>query len=130
VHLVRRSGVGEWVTHLSVDGGRKVTMARNDVEARLHALTTTLVNELISLTPETMTEIQFEIAMTDDGGADIGLLENHPDATRVALSDLIYTTASHYLPLIKQYVPGWTRTLISLQESKGGWQVKVDFEHL
>lgn len=62
-------------------------MAPNDLEANLQALTNSLVNELIALTPETMPEIRFHIAATDDGGADIGLLENHPDATKVILSD-------------------------------------------
>jgi hypothetical protein len=104
-------------------------MTRNELEARLHTLTNTLVNELISLTPETMSEIQFEISATEDGGADIGLLDTHPDATKVALSEVIYTSASHYLPLIKQYVPGWKRSLIVLRESADGWKVAVDFEH-
>ncbi|HUG66413.1 MAG TPA: hypothetical protein VMM76_01600 [Pirellulaceae bacterium] len=104
-------------------------MAPNDVEAKLQTLTNSLVNELIALTPETMTEIQFQIAATEDGGADIGLLENHPDATKVTLSDAVYSAASHYLPLIKQYVPGWTRSLIILRESGDGWKVAVHFEH-
>ena len=104
-------------------------MSGNDIEAKLHELTSSLVNELIALTPETMPEIQFEIAATADGGADIGLLENHPDAKRVALSDKIYRDASAYLPLVKQYVPGWKRSLIIIQESSEGFKVKVDFEH-
>ena len=104
-------------------------MAPNELEAKLQAITNSLVNELIALTPETMAEIQFEIAATDDGGVNVGLLENHPDATKVALSDAIYSAASHYLPLIKQYVPGWTRSLIVLRESEDGWKVAVNFEH-
>lgn len=104
-------------------------MTRNDIEAKLRSLTSSLVDEIIALTPETMTEIQFEIASTDDGGADIGLLENHPDATRVVLSDAVYSAASQYLPLVRQYVPGWKRSLIVLRESEHGWKVKVDFEH-
>lgn len=103
-------------------------MAHNDVEAKLHALTNSLVNELISLTPETMEEIQFEIVSTGDGGADVGLLENHPDVTKVALSDAVYNYASHYLPLVRQYVPGWRRSLIVLSQSEDGWKVAVDFE--
>src|SRR4026209_2621932 len=102
-------------------------MTRADLEAKLQGLTNSLINELISLTPETMPEIQFEIVATPDGGADLGLLENHPDAKKVALSDEVYQYASHYLPLIKQYVPGWKRTLIVLQESNEGWKVTVNF---
>lgn len=104
-------------------------MALSEVESRLHALTNALVDELISITPQSMAEIQFEIVATEDGGADIGLLENHPDATRVALSDAVYDHASRYLPLVKQYVPGWRRSLISLRESDEGWQASVNFEH-
>lgn len=103
-------------------------MTRNDLEAKLHALTSALVNELIVLTPKTMSEIQFEVLSTDDGGADIGLLENHPDAKRVTLSATIYSAVSQYLPLVKQYVPGWKRSLLILQESGDGWNVKVQFE--
>src|SRR5688500_2204273 len=91
-------------------------MSNPEIEAKLHGLTNTLVNELISLTPETMSEIQFEIVATSDGGADIGLVENHPDAKKVALSDVIYQVASQYLPLVKQYVLGWKRSLIVLRE--------------
>jgi hypothetical protein len=91
-------------------------------------LTNALVNELISITPDSMAEIQFEIASTPDGGADIGLVENHPEVTKVALSQTIYDHASRYLPLVKQYVPGWTRTLVVLVESEDGWKVSVNFE--
>ena len=105
-------------------------MAASELEAKLHALTNALVNELISLTPESMSEIQFEIVATGDGGADIGLLETHPDASQVALSDAIYRVASQYLPLVKQYVPGWKRTLIVLNESAEGWSVSVNFERV
>lgn len=101
---------------------------KSQIEAKLHALTNAFVEELISLTPETMSEIQFEIVATPDGGADIGLLENHPDACKVALSQHIYQTAGQYLPFIRQYVPGWKRSLITLRESADGWKVSVDFE--
>ena len=103
-------------------------MTRPELEAKLHGVTNALVNELISLTPETMAEIQFEIVSTPDGGADVGLLENHPDARKVALSDAVYRCASHYLPLVRQYVPGWKRSLITASEREGGWQVSVQFE--
>jgi hypothetical protein len=103
-------------------------MGPNDIEGRLHAVTNSLVKELIALTPETMSEIQFEIVSTEDGGADIGLIENHPDAIKVALSNVVYSAASHYLPLVKQYVPGWTRSLIVLRESGDDWKVAVEFE--
>ena len=91
-------------------------------------MTSRLVNELIALTPETMSEIQFELVSTPDGGADIGLMENHPDARKVALSDVVYRCASEYLPLIRQYVPGWRRSVIVVRESDGEWNVTVDFE--
>ena len=68
-------------------------MQTNDIQAKLQAVTNSLVKELIAITPETMKEIQFEIVLTNDGGADIGLLENHPDALKVALSDAIYDAA-------------------------------------
>lgn len=103
-------------------------MSSRDAESQLHAVTNSIVNELISLTPESMPEIQFEIVATPDGGADIGLLENHPDARKVALSDEIYQFAGRYLPLVRQYVPGWKRSLIVLRETSDGWKVSVDFE--
>lgn len=103
-------------------------MANPELGAQLHTLTSALVEELISLTPETMAEIQFELVATADGGADVGLLENHPDATRVALSDRVYACARQYLPLVKQYVPDWRRTLIVVRETEAGWNVAVDFE--
>ena len=102
-------------------------MPQSEVEAKLRTLTNSLVNELISLTPATMSEIQFEIVATADGGADIGLLENHPDAKKVALSDKVHQIASAYLPLITQYIRGWKRTLIVLRESEDGWKVSIEF---
>ena len=103
-------------------------MTQPDLEQRLHELSNLLVSELISLTPESMSEIQFEIVGTADGGADIGLLENHPDAARVALSDQVYAAASQYLPLVKQYVPGWKRSLMVLRLDGDEWHVQIDFE--
>ena len=103
-------------------------MDYSNVEEQLHSLTDSLINELILLTPETMSEIEIEIVSTADGGADIGLLENHPDARTVALSDTVYDCASHYLPLVKRYVPQWKRSLIVLRESEKGWDVEVEFE--
>ena len=103
-------------------------MEQDEVEAKLHTITTGLINELISLTPESMSEIQFEIVATGDGGADIGLLDHHPDATMVSLSENVYAFASHYLPLVKQLVPGWKRSLMIARESDDGWQISVDFE--
>src|SRR5512137_2703479 len=98
------------------------------IEAELRAVTDSLVNELISITPESMSEIEFEIVATSDGGADIGLVENHPDAKRVRLSPAIYDSASRYLPLVKRYVPGWRRSLITMRQDKGGWNVGMQFE--
>jgi hypothetical protein len=107
---------------------KEEAMAPNDVETELQVVADSLVKELISLTPETMSEIQFEIVSTPDGGANIGLLENHPDAKKVALSDAVYDYSSQYLALVKQYVPGWKRSLIVLRESEGGWKVSMQFE--
>ncbi len=76
------------------------------------------MSELISITPETMSEIQFEIVGTEDGEADIGLLENHAAAKNVALSDGIYDATSRYLPLIKQCVSGWKRSLLILHSRR------------
>ncbi len=42
-------------------------MTRNEVEVKLHAVTNAIVHELIALTPESMTEIKFEIVATDVG---------------------------------------------------------------
>ncbi len=99
-----------------------------DLQARLHAVTNELVDELVSITPEMMTEIQFEIVSSKDGGADFGLLANHPDARRVALSQALYDRVARYLPLVRRYVSGWRRSLIVLQQSNDGWRVHVDFE--
>lgn len=103
-------------------------MALEEIEAQLQRLTTALVDELVSLTPESMLEIQFELAATADGGANIGLIENHPDASKVALSDPVYQIASRYLPLVKQYRKNWKRSLIIASETGTGWKVTVEFE--
>jgi hypothetical protein len=103
-------------------------MSSPDVESRLQSLSNAIIGELMAITPDTMTEIQFELVSTPDGGADIGLLEKHPDAEKCRLSDEIYTYASHYLPLVKQYVPGWRRTLLTAREESDGWKITVDYE--
>ena len=77
-----------------------------------------------------MSEIQFEIAATDDGGVDIGLLENHRDATKVALSKMIHSATSQYLQFVKQHVPGCQRSLIVIRETVEGWKVTVDFDQV
>jgi hypothetical protein len=102
---------------------------RRNLELKLEAVTNELANELISLTPEFMNEIQFEIASTEDGGADIGLIEIHPEVKHVALSPLVYDCCSKYLPLVKQYAPGWRRSLITLREGEGHWKFTVDFQY-
>jgi hypothetical protein len=104
-------------------------MAPSDIEPKLHSLTNSLVEELVSIAPTSMSEIQFEIVATDDGGADIGLLENHPDATRVALTEKVYDCCSRYIPLVRRYAPGWKRSLIILRETDGSWQASVRFEY-
>lgn len=103
-------------------------MPDTEVETKLRTITDSLVNELISLTPESMAEIEFEIVATSDGGADIGLLENHPDVTRVKLSPMVYDLASRYLPLIKRYIQGWKRSLIVMRQAENGWDVSMKFE--
>ncbi len=101
---------------------------KNDLEQRLQELTSALAEELISLTPEFMSEIQFEIVSTDDGGADIGLLENYPEVRNVELSPLVYELCSKYLSLVKQY-PGWKRSYFAFRENQGQWKTTVDFEY-
>jgi hypothetical protein len=103
-------------------------MPENELEQRIRELSDQIVYELISITPESMSEIQFEIVSTEDGGADIGLLENHPDAAHVSLSDNIYASASRYLPLIKQYIRGWRRSLLILRLDGEQWDVTMTFE--
>jgi hypothetical protein len=102
---------------------------RSELELALQAVTDELANELIELTPEFMNIIQFEIVSTDDGGADIGLMEIHPEVPYVALSPRVYDCCSKYLPLVKQYAPGWRRSLLTLQEGAGNWEFTVDFEY-
>ncbi|MEZ6139548.1 MAG: hypothetical protein R3B84_03150 [Zavarzinella sp.] len=102
--------------------------ASSNVEVRLQELSTALVEELISLTPPSMSVIVFEIVSTEDVGADIGLLENHPDVVHVALSDVVYSVGSRYIPYVKQYVPGWHRTLFTIRKNGDQWEVAVDFQ--
>lgn len=102
---------------------------QSDIEMKLQAVTNELSNELIALTPEFMNKIQFEIVSTDDGGADIGLMEIHPEVKNVALSPRVYDCCSKYLPLVKQYAPGWRRSLITLREGEENWKFTVDFEY-
>ena len=104
-------------------------MDRHKLELELQAVTNELANELIALTPEFMNEIQFEIVSTDDGGADIGLMEIHPEVQYVVLSPRVYECCSQYLRLVKQFAPGWRRSLITLREGDGHWKFSVDFEY-
>ena len=102
---------------------------RSGLELQLWGETNQLASELITLTPEFMNEIQFEVVSTDDGGADIGLMEIHPEVKYVVLSPLVYDLCSKYLPLVKRYALGWRRSLITLRESSGDWKATVDFEY-
>ncbi len=102
---------------------------RVKLELKLLELTNSLANELIALTPEFMTEIQFEIVSTDDGGADIGLMEIHPEVKYVALSPFVYDCCSKYLPAVKRYAPGWRRSLFTFLEGDGNWKFSVAFEY-
>jgi hypothetical protein len=97
-------------------------------QQKLQELTTKLGNELIELTPEFLHEIQFEIVATGDGGADIGLLETHPEVKYVKLSPLVYELCGKYLPLVKTF-PNWRRSLLTLHEAAGSWKFTVDFEY-
>lgn len=97
--------------------------------AKLQEITTALAHELIALTPEFMNEIQFEICSTADGGADIGLIEIHPEVKNVGLSPEVYDFCSQYLGLIRQAAAGWKRSLITLKENAGDWKITVDFEY-
>jgi hypothetical protein len=102
---------------------------RSELESQLWGVTNELSNELIALTPEFMHEIQFEIVSTDDGGADIGLMEVCPEVKYVALSPQVYDCCSKYLPLVKRYATGWRRSLITLREADGEWKATVNFEY-
>lgn len=102
---------------------------KSSLESQLWGVTNELANELIALTPDFMHEIQFEIVSTDDGGADIGLMEIHPEVQYVALSPLVYEHCSTYLPLVKRYAPSWRRSLIKLREVGGEWKATVDFQY-
>jgi hypothetical protein len=104
-------------------------VSRSELESELWAVTNELAGELIELTPEFMHEIQFEIVSTDDGGADIGLMEIHPEVQYVALSPLVYEYCSKYLPLVKRFAPGWRRSLITLRADGGDWNATVDFDY-
>ena len=74
-------------------------------------------------------QIQFEIVSTADGGADIGLVEIHPEVKYVPLSPLVYDCCSKYLRLVKRHAQGWRRSLIILREVGGDWKVTVDLEY-
>jgi hypothetical protein len=100
-----------------------------EIEQKLTAIITDLANELISLTPEFMNVIEFEIVSTSDGGADIGLMETHPEVKNVALSPEVYQLCSQYLPLVKQLAQGWQRSLITLKEGDGNWNITLDHEY-
>ena len=102
---------------------------RSELGSQLWGVTNELASELITLTPEFMMEVQFEIVSTDDGGADIGLMEDYPEVKYVALSPLVYDCCAKYLSLVKRYAPGWRRSLITLREGDGNWKVTVDFEY-
>ena len=101
----------------------------NDLENEIKNISDALIKELIELTPEFMKEIQFEIISTDDGGADIGLIEISEEVKQVSLSDFIYSAVSEYLPRIKKYISGWKRTHIILNEENGKWNVEINYEN-
>ncbi len=102
---------------------------RSELESQLWSVTNELASELITLTPDFMREIQFEIVSTDDGGADIGLMEIHPEVKNVVLSPLVYDCCSKYVHLVKRYAPGWRRSLITLREDGTAWKTTVSFEY-
>ena len=100
----------------------------SEADVRIQELSDKIVSELVSLAPESMTEIQFEIVSAPGDRAEIGLIENHPAVRSVELSEEICRTASRYLPLMKQYVPGWSRSLFILCRSETEWSVQIDVE--
>jgi hypothetical protein len=102
---------------------------RVELQQKIHSLTTELANELISLTPEFMDDIQFEIVSTADGGANIGLIEIRPEVKYVELSPKVYDFCKQYLPMIRQLSSLWKRSLVSLREAEGHWKITVDFEY-
>jgi hypothetical protein len=76
-----------------------------------------------------MKVIEFEIVLTNDGGADIGLMETHPEVKNVSLSPEVYQLCSKYLPLVKQLAHGWQRSLITMKEADGSWDITIDHEY-
>lgn len=100
-----------------------------ELEQKLSVIISDLANELISLTPEFMNVIEFEIVLTSDGGADIGLMETHPEVKNVALSPEVYQLCSKYLPLVKQLAHGWQRSLITMKEGDGSWNITIEHEY-
>jgi len=74
--------------YATVQRRRELVKDETELELKLQTVSNELVQELITLTPEVMNEIQFEIVSTDDGGADIGLMDIHPDVKYVELSPL------------------------------------------
>jgi hypothetical protein len=107
----------------------KLSIISQKMLEELDAVSRSITNELVVITPETMSEIQFEIVSLEDGGADVRLLENHPDAKGVKLSQKVLDCCSRYLPLVRACVPGWKRSLIILQQAGNQWKVTVKFEH-
>lgn len=100
-----------------------------ELEQKITAIISDLANELISLTPEFMNVIEFEIVSTSDGGADIGLIETHPEVKNVSLSPEVYQLCSKYLPLVKKLAHGWQRSRITLKEGDGSWNITIDHEY-
>lgn len=100
-----------------------------ELEDKLGEIISDLANELISLTPEFMNVIEFEIVSTGDGGADIGLLETHPEVKNVALSPEVYQLCTKYLPLVKTLAQGWQRSLITMKEGESSWNITIDHEY-
>lgn len=100
-----------------------------ELEEKMMAIVSDLASELISLTPEFMKVIEFEIVSTDDGGADIGLMETHPEVKNVSLSREVYHLCSDYLPLVKRYATGWKRSLFTLKEEEGSWNISINLEY-
>jgi len=103
-------------------------MEQANAEEKLHELSNELVDELIRIAPPTMPEIRFEIRSTPDGGADMEVLDTHPDAKQMQPNEVIFSCCSQYLRLARDHVAGWTRSLFVLWQEDGEWKASVEFK--
>jgi hypothetical protein len=103
-------------------------MEQTTAEEQLHEISNQLVDELVRIAPPTVPEIRFAIVSTPDGGADLELLDTHPDARQMQPNEVIFACCSQYLRLARDVLSGWTRSLFILQQEDGEWKASVEFK--